>query len=101
MRFELEAGDRGRPVRGRSATLGIAPVARDAATLIADAVSRSRDADVAVVVVGTSKVESEGFDRTDIDLPGRQDDLVRAVAAANPRTVVVVNAGAPGRDAVA
>jgi beta-glucosidase len=28
-------------------------------------------------------------------LPGRQDDLVRAVAAANPRTVVVVNAGAP------
>ena len=28
-------------------------------------------------------------------LPGRQDDLVRAVAAVNPRTVVVVNAGAP------
>ena len=30
-----------------------------------------------------------------MDLPGEQDDLVRAVAAANPRTVVVVNAGAP------
>ena len=40
-------------------------------------------------------VESEGFDRTSLDLPGRQDELVRAVAAANPRTVVVVNAGAP------
>ncbi|NED89652.1 hypothetical protein G3I76_57455, partial [Streptomyces sp. SID11233] len=39
--------------------------------------------------------ESEGFDRTDLKLPGRQDDLVRAVAAANPRTVVVVNAGSP------
>jgi beta-glucosidase len=51
---------------------------------------------VAVVVVGTSEeVESEGFDRTSLALPGRQDELVRAVAAVNPRTVVVVNAGAP------
>ena len=55
-----------------------------------------RDADVAVVVVGTTEeVESEGFDRTSLALPGRQDELVRRVAAANPRTVVVVNAGAP------
>jgi beta-glucosidase len=46
--------------------------------------------------VGTSEeVESEGFDRTSLVLPGRQDELVRAVAAANPRTVVVVNSGAP------
>ena len=52
--------------------------------------------DVAVVVVGTSDaVESEGFDRTSLTLPGRQDELVRAVAAVNPRTVVVVNAGSP------
>jgi len=43
----------------------------------------------------TSRLESEGFDRADLNLPGAQDDLVRAVAAANPRTVVVVNAGAP------
>ncbi len=40
-------------------------------------------------------MESEGFDRTDLRLPGRQDDLVRAVAAANPNTVVVVNSGSP------
>ncbi len=54
------------------------------------------DADVAVVVVGTTEeVESEGFDRASLALPGRQDELVRRVAAANPRTVVVVNAGAP------
>ena len=47
-------------------------------------------------MVGTnSKVESEGYDRTTLALPGRQDDLVRAVAAANPRTIVVVNAGSP------
>ena len=52
--------------------------------------------DVAVVVVGTTaEVESEGFDRSSLALPGRQDELVRRVAAANPRTVVVVNSGAP------
>ncbi len=60
------------------------------------AVSIARDADVAVVVVGTTaEVESEGFDRADLALPGRQDELVRRVAEANPNTVVVVNAGAP------
>ena len=60
------------------------------------AVSAARDADVAVVVVGTTEeVESEGFDRSSLALPGRQDELVRRVAEANPRTVVVVNAGAP------
>ncbi|MEU7858171.1 glycoside hydrolase family 3 C-terminal domain-containing protein [Nonomuraea sp. NPDC049141] len=60
------------------------------------AVALARDADVAVVVVGTNEeVESEGFDRTSLALPGRQDELVRRVAAANPRTIVVVNSGAP------
>jgi beta-glucosidase len=49
-----------------------------------------------VVVVGTTEeVESEGFDRTSLALPGRQDELVARVADANPNTVVVVNAGAP------
>jgi beta-glucosidase len=60
------------------------------------AVRLATDSDVAVVVVGTNEeVESEGFDRTSLALPGRQDELVRAVAAVNPRTVVVVNSGAP------
>jgi beta-glucosidase len=63
---------------------------------IADAVAAAAQADVAVVIVGTNEhAESEGFDRASLKLPGRQDDLVRAVAAANPRTVVVVNSGAP------
>lgn len=63
---------------------------------LAEAVRIAAEADVAVVVVGTTdEVESEGFDRTSIDLPGRQDELVAAVAAANPRTVVVVNSGSP------
>jgi beta-glucosidase len=56
----------------------------------------AREADAAVVVVGTTEeVESEGFDRDALALPGRQDELVGRVAAANPRTIVVVNAGAP------
>ncbi len=63
---------------------------------IAAAVEAAAASDVAVVVVGTTAVvESEGFDRTSLALPGRQDELVRRVAAANPRTVVVVNSGAP------
>jgi beta-glucosidase len=60
------------------------------------AIALAGDSDVVVVVVGTNEeVESEGFDRTNLELPGRQDELVSAVAAVNPRTVVVVNAGAP------
>jgi beta-glucosidase len=59
-------------------------------------VTEAAEADVAVVVVGsTEEVESEGFDRESLALPGRQDELVRRVAQANPRTVVVVNSGAP------
>jgi beta-glucosidase len=60
------------------------------------AAALAQTCDAAVVVVGTTEeVESEGFDRPSLALPGRQDELVRQVAAANPRTVVVVNAGAP------
>jgi beta-glucosidase len=63
---------------------------------LAAAAGAAASADVAVVVVGTTEeVESEGYDRPSLALPGNQDELVRRVAAANPRTVVVVNAGAP------
>ncbi len=63
---------------------------------LARAVAAAEAADVAVVVVGTNRSwESEGFDRADLLLPGLQDELVEAVIASNPRTVVVVNAGSP------
>jgi beta-glucosidase len=75
---------------------GTEPAAVDEDGLIAAAAEAAAAADVALVVVGTNSiVESEGYDRSTLALPGRQDDLVRAVAAANPRTVVLVNAGAP------
>ncbi|MEV5837035.1 glycoside hydrolase family 3 C-terminal domain-containing protein [Nocardia sp. NPDC052112] len=68
----------------------------DPEALIEAAVAAAASADVAVVVVATTpEVESESFDRTTLALPGRQDELVARVAAANPRTVVVVNTGSP------
>ncbi|MGW1085731.1 beta-glucosidase [Streptomyces sp. NPDC002596] len=84
------------PIPGVSFSLCHLGPRRDPDELIAEAVEAARAADTAIVVVGTTeRVESEGFDRTDLMLPGRQDDLVRAVAAANPNTVVVVNSGSP------
>ena len=49
-----------------------------------------------MVVVGLDgSWETEGYDRRLLSLPGRQDELVEAVVAANPRTIVVLNAGSP------
>jgi beta-glucosidase len=60
------------------------------------AVDLARGADAAILVVGTNEEwESEGYDRETMDLPGGQDELVARVAEANPRSVVVVNAGSP------
>lgn len=42
-----------------------------------------------------SEWESEGYDREDMKLPGRTDDLVRAVIQANPNTVVINQSGTP------
>jgi beta-glucosidase len=79
-----------------SVTLGVEEPAPPEQEELAEAVALAAGADAAVVVVGTTEeIESEGYDRTSLALPGRQDDLVRAVAAANPLTVVVVNAGSP------
>jgi beta-glucosidase len=58
-------------------------------TRIADAARLAAASDVAVVVVGAAA--GEGMDRDSLALPGDQDALVAAVAAANPRTVVVLN----------
>ena len=76
-------------------SLGIA-ADEDEDTMIAEAVRAAARAAAAVVVVGSAEAaESEGFDRQTLALPGRQDELVTRVAAVNPRTVVVVNAGMP------
>ena len=69
------------------------PLAPDA---LDRAVAAAAEADAAIVVVGTNDDwETEGRDRASMDLPGDQNELVERVLAANPRTVVVVNAGSP------
>ena len=75
--------------------LGLVP-APDDDVMLGEAVEAARTTDAAVVVVGSAPAtESEGFDRPGLALPGRQDELVRRVAAVNDRTIVVVNAGMP------
>jgi beta-glucosidase len=61
---------------------------------ITAAVNAAKTAQTAVVVV-SDDTESEATDRPNLNLPSAQDELIEAVAAANPHTVVVVNAGAP------
>ena len=70
-----------------------AHVAYTNGAVIPEAVRVARTANVAIVVV--HDIESEGHDRQTLQLPAGQDALVRAVAAANPRTIVVLETGAP------
>lgn len=59
-----------------------------------EAVAAAAAAEVAVVFAGLpARLESEGYDRDDIELPAEQLALVEAVVAANPRTVVVLSNG--------
>ncbi len=67
-------------------------------TLLAGARAAARAADVAVVVVGLpGSYETEGLDRTHLDLPAAHNALVDAVAAVNPRVAVLLANGAPVR----
>jgi beta-glucosidase len=61
--------------------------------LIADAVAAARKSSVAVVFAGESN--GEGVDRSTLELPGAQDELIEAVARANPNTIVVLNTSGP------
>jgi beta-glucosidase len=80
------------PILG--ARIGASPP--DAGDEFERAVRAAAEADVAVVVVGSNgQWESEGHDRPDLSLPGRQRELIEAVLDVNRRTVVVVNAGSP------
>ena len=86
------------PLGERFALAGL--IAEAARTTTDDAIAQAalaaRDAETAVVVVGlTAEQETEAVDKATLALPGRQDELVAAVAAAARRTVVVVNAATP------
>jgi beta-glucosidase len=80
--------------RGRAGRAASAP-SFDAAAELNNAVALAKKADVVILYVGTNiAIEGEGHDRASLGLPGNQQQLVDAVIAANPRTVVVeMNAG--------
>jgi beta-glucosidase len=60
------------------------------------AVELARKSDVVVLCLGTNlRVEAEGRDRRNLDLPGAQEQLLEAVYAANPKTVLVLENGGP------
>ncbi|MFJ7269081.1 beta-glucosidase H [Streptomyces sp. NPDC099050] len=62
-------------------------------SLIPAAVETARAADAAVVVV--NRIAGEDMDHHRLDLPGDQNQLISAVAAVNPRTIVVLNTDGP------
>jgi beta-glucosidase len=76
-------------------TLGPAGDKPDA-KLIAEAAALAGKKDIAVVFAGLpDEYESEGFDRSSLDMPPSHNELIEAVAKANPHTVVVLFLGAP------
>jgi beta-glucosidase len=63
---------------------------------IEQAADLARKADAAILFLGTNlRVEGEGRDRSSLDLPGSQEQLLEAVAKANPKTIAVVMSGGP------
>jgi beta-glucosidase len=79
------------PGDGMRTTLAIGMA--DASEAITTAVKAARSAQVAIVFA--ADYSGETFDRPNLSLPGDQDALISAVAAANPRTVVVLNTSGP------
>ena len=74
--------------------LGLSPVVGEEA--IGRAVALARSAQAALLFVGRNgEWDGEGLDRTNIDLPHRQNELISRVAAANKNTVVVLQSGSP------
>lgn len=75
-------------------SLGLNADATEEARLKDEAVAVAKDADVAVVFLGLpARLESEGYDRSNIDLPEEQLDVLDAVLEVNPNVVVVLSNG--------
>jgi Beta-glucosidase-related glycosidases len=69
---------------------------RPDSSLMREAVLAAESSDIAIIFAGTNRdVETEAADREDLTLPFGQDELIKAVAAVNPKTIVVIVAGAP------
>ncbi|WP_459640670.1 glycoside hydrolase family 3 C-terminal domain-containing protein [Flavobacterium sp. CGRL2] len=63
---------------------------------VQEAVEAAKNSDVAIIFAGSNRdYETEASDRRDLHLPFGQEELIRKVTAANPKTIVVMIAGAP------
>ncbi len=66
----------------------------DPETEFSEALKAAREADAVIVFAGLNhRYDQEGVDRRDLSLPGRQNELIAALAAANPRTAVFITSG--------
>ena len=81
------------PLRAIRAKVRSANVQFDSGADPAGAAALAKTADVAIIFA--YQWESEGMDLDSLSLPHHQDDLIAKVAAANPRTVVVIQSGGP------
>ncbi|MCX7522906.1 glycoside hydrolase family 3 C-terminal domain-containing protein [Microbacterium sp. STN6] len=91
--FAAGYGEGGAPGEGGAHSDGGAP-GEGADELVAEAVAAARGAETVLLFLGVpAELESEGFDRDDIELPADQLALADAVIAANHRTVVVLSNG--------
>lgn len=81
------------PVKALQAALPNARISFDDGSDPARAAALARSADL--VIVYAVKPEMEGIDHADLSLPFGQDDMIAAVAGANPRTVIVLQTGNP------
>jgi len=81
------------PLKAIQARAPKATVKYDPGTGPAEAAAAAKDADVAIVFA--YKWASEGMDLDTLSLPHEQDDVIAAVAAANPHTIVVLETGNP------
>ncbi len=91
--LQLEYSNQGSIMLGAFRLGYLPPIATDAIERAADLAAKS---EVALVFVGTNgDWESEGHDRADMELPGKQNELVAAVAAANKNTIVILQTGSP------
>ena len=60
------------------------------------AIDLARNADMAIIVVGSSdNYESEGEDRPSMKLTGKQDELIESILKVNQNTIVIMNTGSP------
>ncbi|MEN2486701.1 glycoside hydrolase family 3 C-terminal domain-containing protein [Flavobacterium sp. B11] len=63
---------------------------------VQEAVDAAKNSDVAIVFAGSNRdYETEASDRRDLHLPFGQEELIKKVIEANPKTIVVMVAGAP------